>query len=320
MAMLGAGTILDPYQVVTLDDFKSVQTNLSAYYKQMNDIDFTGTVTVSLSSLSGGYDGNGFKIKNFRCTSVSRFLFSTVYGIIKNLEVDETCSWIANIGSAENGSIFASELLGNGIIMNCINRANITVSITGSAGVVCGIASCGSPTAKIIGCKNYGIIKLTSVVGNAAGITGAYSSAEAGAVEGCTNYGNIESAKNAAGIAVMTSVGANIGIINDCANYGDIMGDGSSAGISSQFAKNINRCVNTGDIVGGICAVGIACYNGTTAAAALDIKNSFALNEKIIKKSTGTGDIAAFNRIAYINKDFVFDNCYALETMQLLEV
>ena len=63
----GAGTIDDPYQIMTVDDLKAVgdyTAQSSVCFKLMNDIDLTGVVWNPIGStidnaFEGTFDGNG---------------------------------------------------------------------------------------------------------------------------------------------------------------------------------------------------------------------------------------------------------------------
>ena len=99
----GSGTEKDPYQVTNADELFEVRNDLTAYYKQMNDIDLTewireesptqGWMPIgnSTTPFKGSYDGDGYAIKGLtinRTTMDNVGLFGyTQGGSLRNMLV-----------------------------------------------------------------------------------------------------------------------------------------------------------------------------------------------------------------------------------------
>jgi hypothetical protein len=148
--LLGSGTILDPYQIVTASDLDSIRNNLTANYKQMNDIDLSGYANwvpigyideTSSDSLLGNYDGSNFSIT----------------GLTINRPTTDNVGLFSNIGDYLCVSLYE--------IKN-INIENANLTGLERVGALTGYAN-----AKITNCKSSGVVNGFCEVGGLIGKT-----------------------------------------------------------------------------------------------------------------------------------------------------
>lgn len=156
------------------------------------DIDMSGITLVSAEAFSGIFDGDGHSIKNL--TNAKGPLFKVNKGEIKNIVIDASCSFKPD--SVVFGTIVARN---EGIINDCINKANITREISNNvaemrSNLVAGVVGMSTKAEETIsGCKNYGNISL--VVTDDGGFTtqgvAGVIALTAGSLSGCENYGDV---------------------------------------------------------------------------------------------------------------------------------
>lgn len=167
---------------------------------------------------------------------------------------------------------------GDGSCVKQLTISGTVISESGSAGGICGR---NYTEIYLQGCKNYANILAKEA--SAGGIAG-YGT---GTIDGCINYGNVQSLGsdrpnatyvngNAGGI-----IGGGTGnsIIKNCCNYGDISSNISAGGIRGyQYASNINitNSSNEGSIQGKKFSGGILAEN---VAGGATISNSYNLGD-----------------------------------------
>lgn len=133
----GDGTVGNPYLVGDPADLNAVRNNLSAYYKQVCDIDmseFGNWIPIGNDpGFEGYYNGNGYKIDNLICEQTTNYagLFGYINaGIIENVNLEN-----AKItGGDKVGGICGS--FGGKVIKNC--RVDGSISGYGYVGGICG--------------------------------------------------------------------------------------------------------------------------------------------------------------------------------------
>lgn len=92
------GSVDDPAEISTVEDFNSMANDPTAHYKLMNDIDFAGEeipemfTSSSSKQFTGSFEGNGHTISNFKLKSSSATANVGIFGYtngatIKNLNV-----------------------------------------------------------------------------------------------------------------------------------------------------------------------------------------------------------------------------------------
>lgn len=258
-------------KIRTADDLKKIGHDkdypLNAYYELTGDIDLNCSsdnqwepIMIEVNKhFSGSFDGKGYTIKGLYINNSKRqqSLFGNVTGKIKNLTVEGDII-VANVQSSKTAG-FVSNLGNKGIIENCINRVNITVTGTNSY-YVGGIVGDCLAQASIENCENYGTISGTLAVG---GIVGFFENATDVTISNCINYGNINGTKLIGGIAGNAPSKNSKGEImsekikiSKCYNRGKIEGTASFiGGIIGNTEFDIEDCKNLAEIK-GIAAVG----------------------------------------------------------------
>lgn len=188
-AMLGQGTVAEPYQIRTAKQLENLAAFVNANtlngsgvayracnYVQTAHIDlsayanFTPIGVGIASPFTGIYDGNGFTISNLTVTYDFAGLFSRVNGTIKNVGIE------SGTLTGTNGSVGSIACLIYGTVCCCYNKATL-ISIGAGAstsflGGICGVLYSGG---SITDCVNFGnIIQNSNTAGakNSNGIAG----------------------------------------------------------------------------------------------------------------------------------------------------
>ncbi len=244
----GNGSKSNPFTVQSIAHLKKLVKYPSAYYKQVNDIDFNYTSIPSLFSadqpFSGTYDGAGKAIKNISGTAA---LFDTVgeKGVIKNMKM-VNCSVVADCGA-----LLVKNNYGK------IQKCNVNGTIT---------TNCSYDNDKYSGLivsKNYNIISDCIVSGNTSMNYNEYSdSIYSGGIAGI-NYasGKIISSTSKSSVSATGEyyiraggiVGKNEGVVTNCEANGTIYSKSShwswynaSGGIAGENNGQIMSSYYTG--------------------------------------------------------------------------
>ncbi len=203
------------------------------------DIDMKGITLKSAEGFSGSLDGGGFAIKNLTATGP---LFKVNKGRISDVTIDASCSF------EPDSNVFGAIAARNeGVIEDCINKANVSRTIQGStreSNLLAGVVGMSANTEQPVkGCKNYGNISLL--------------------VE---NNGSFTS-QGIAGVVAYT-----IGAVTDCENYGDVSLSGGYHSGRACPARDPNDLDNieagefynkkVGSSVGGVVAYALAGLSG----------------------------------------------------------
>lgn len=265
--LVGRGTKGNPYKLYDAADFKSMADSCTAtnngtgeYFQLMNAVDFTdvtytpiaytgqNTAAKATVKFNGVLDGNDQMIFNLVYndpSAVSAGLIGTLdtEGVVKNLTIDETCSFT---GSQYIGAIAGMTL---GRIEGCTNEAAITATGTSAAGIA-GNVQAG---ATIYNCNNMGNVQAATY---AAGISG--MAVGAATFDYLVNYGTIKvvGSKTAAGKAGAAAqaggvLGTAYGTVSNCVNYGEVINNGFDATL---YPDAINELTSDGKNAGGIAA------------------------------------------------------------------
>lgn len=172
--------------------FASNHGNASA--KLMADISLGG-YSVTISSYTGTFDGNGHYITDF---FGSKSLFQQPFSgaVIKNLGVSGTIKGDTGCYNPQGGIVSRMYSSNYDIrIENCVSRVNVTGE--GSVGGIVGMAESGSGVSmpRIINCYNTGTVTNTDGKGYPGGIGGIYESNPIQYVENCYNIGDVAGSK-----------------------------------------------------------------------------------------------------------------------------
>ena len=137
----GSGTLNDPYQITTTEDFDNIKfkvggNNNAYYYKLMNDLDFEHSCPAKFTSGSvfyGIFDGNGHTVSNIaydgEAKSIS--LFGNVQSVAKiyNLSVANVSVTInVDNNNAKNMAYGTIAFKNSGLISNC-DVTNVTITV-----------------------------------------------------------------------------------------------------------------------------------------------------------------------------------------------
>ncbi len=121
----GAGTSGDPYQITTCLQLQAITESLSSSYKQMNDIDCTGTSFFSIgngSDFTGTFDGQNYSINNITISSngSAGFFSNTLNANIRNVRLISgsvsstgTNPYIGSLIGGNNGGTVVSHVFSN---------------------------------------------------------------------------------------------------------------------------------------------------------------------------------------------------------------
>ena len=172
--------------------FASNHGNASA--KLMADISLGG-YSVTISSYTGTFDGNGHYITDF---FGSKSLFQQPFSgaVIKNLGVSGTIKGDTGWHNPQGGIV--SRLYGSNYdirIENCVSRVNVTGE--GPVGGIVGMAESGSfdSMPRIKNCYNTGTVTSTNGIGYPGGIGGIYEGNPIQYVENSYNIGDVAGSK-----------------------------------------------------------------------------------------------------------------------------
>lgn len=242
--MSGSGTSGDPYLVTSASELNDVRNDLTAYYKQMNDITLSGewipigTGNTTVTAFTGTYDGNGHKITGLTITGysvVGAGLFGYNRGIIKNLGVSGTVSTTNGISGILAGANYY------GTIQNCYTEGSISSSNNNVGGFV---GACMYSTTGITQCYSTATVTATGTGSmNVGGFVGTTNSTSGQTISECYCTGNVSNSNNNSG---------------NKANTGGFVG-GSSLNISNCYATGSVTCSSGGERFGGFC--GFASYS-----------------------------------------------------------
>jgi len=289
---LNTNTVPDGYNAIyTIEDLYCISFDLDKNYILMNDLDlstatanggdwdFDGRGWDPIGSnciyadeaFSGIFDGNGHTISGININfsslpsgsgnEICVGLFSNVTGTVKNLNV------LGNIETRPyyDKTIYVGGITGKlgGIIYNCSNKTNITISTyyadafrcSTYAGGICGTV--GSST-KIMRCNNNGNIicsygMSSSNVKYASGIANIYNATNV-EIDNCYNSGSISSngGNNAAAGIAYNASWYSTSKISNCYNIANISANGvKSCAISNITVVNCYFLNSTGTEISG---------------------------------------------------------------------
>jgi hypothetical protein len=212
-------TIYIPTVIRTVQDWYSINDNISGYYVLANDLDLAGEVYEPIVRFGGIIDGAGHSIRNLTVTELNKNncfgLIQENYGMILNLSVKQFSMRVeSSDGTAYIGVVAAKNY---GYIIGCTvfstdEKVMFAQFSDSYAGAICGL--------------NAGTIRLTvsqliiESFGHAGGIAG--MNTEEGSIISCMNTQQIVVLKYDSEKAVLGLVGFNDGSVTDSYNYGKV--------------------------------------------------------------------------------------------------
>lgn len=264
----GEGTVADPYQVSTTEEFERIRYHRDAFFVQTKNLDFTSVQNFSpigstTFPFTGNYDGGKYAIFNLKINLSGKEnvgLFSFVTGKVRDIKLQDciiiggnNVGGIAGINRGEIlGCVVDSKVQGqnnvggiaglnesDGVIRECGNFGNITCDSKQTFGSFFGGIT-GSNRSEIVNCFNHGEIACAS-----SGNTAVYTGGIAGINDGIKFNAIIQTSYN-------------IGIVGGTAN-GQIVGDNLKGnienckwlegGLHSSYAFNSGSESNTVSVV-----------------------------------------------------------------------
>lgn len=244
----GTGTAEDPYQIATAEDLAAMSfRGASAYYLQTADIDLSGTDDWKQITLSGTYDGGGYRILNF--TSSTGGIFGTNSGTIRNVTMEGakvSGNGLSNVGGLVNTN--------KGTVENCVFSGSVN-GYCGSAGDMNLGGIAGSSNSKLSNCivKAGSTITMTAPDDADALYVGGIIGEASGAITNCLNEGTVINNADGPDAKCGGIVGYGYSV-SACGNTGDVIGAGKDMGGIigySRSGKVVENCYNRGDIGGG---------------------------------------------------------------------
>ena len=301
------------YQNSERTDFGDINGDTDDGNTLMNEMTTgTGFSPIGTSNIfSGNFNGKNNKISNIYIQSTG---YAGLFGVVSGNVVIENIEISGEIKSTGHTGGIVGELRENdGMISNCINRANIEGS-----NEVGGIIGYNISNNSIISeCKNYGNITIKKSWWAYPGIGGILgtSTNKNGKIEDCKNYGKV-------GIDDSTIyTGGIVGTINDsmqisgCNNYGEVISNSNTGGIAGLYRSGTNVILynnsNFGKIegsgAGGV--IGSCNFAGYTVTGTGYIENCYNIGE--VQATGGVGGIVgSIGGYAYEDLKVYLDNCY----------
>lgn len=252
----GDGTVENPYQIATAEQFAKMAKDMlegdtdftDTYFELTDDINLKGNdwYPIGFNSMSSGeksfngkVDGNGFSIKGLEIQPIDDHSSAGLFGStgvgfeLRNLTIES---------GTVTGNMITGAFVGfnRGLIENCTNKATIACTqyycggIAGSNSKV----TDDNLAAIIRRCNNYGTVTAGNGGVNgiaAAGIVASTSSI----IEECANWGEIKAPTSSAGGITAVMEG---GVIRHCFNRGYIISTEQVAGISASVLGRSGNC------------------------------------------------------------------------------
>ncbi len=243
-AIVGDGTVDNPFQISTGSDLLAVNEDLSASYVIINDIDLLEYLTEnpnlkigtsSSAPFSGKFNGRGHTISNYSFDKVEDC--GALFGHTSSTAVIEGVK-IIDVDISTGTGRYAAALVGN-------NYG--TIDMCESSGTVSGGNFCAGLAA-----RNYGTITRSrsnvSVTSQSrGGIITAYNGSGAFISQSCAQ-GSVTSYDRVGGL-----VGENVGSIANCYSSVTVTGTEKTGGFAGTSATGaITNCYSTGFVTGSL--------------------------------------------------------------------
>lgn len=234
----GEGTEENPFLVKTeadltkLAEFVNAGETLAGYYiKLENDIALNGAFTQIGSrtkAFSGVFDGNGKTISNMTLEGNDYLgMFAILKGAtVKNLTIEGTV-----VGTRGVNGLLAGQLQGGTLVENVTVKGSVSGGGSDVGGIAGDTVKNGEGNVVVKNCVNYAEITVTmakpGAVGAAGGIIGATAAGLESLVINCSNHGKVSTTSTFGGgiIGLLRVVSGNTNYkVSGCYNYGDISG------------------------------------------------------------------------------------------------
>lgn len=318
----GSGTLNDPFLVDDAEQFNKMYRSVVSHYKQTNDIDLSEVDYMPIAFSGGGYDGNGYKIKNVNINKPNESnigLFTRMYeGYLKNITL-------------ENVNIVGKNYVG-GLVAQMINPGSDSIT-----------------NCHVINGSIKGELSVGGLVGEIT-TNVSYCSANV-SVEGVQQVGGLI---GTAGGSKITKCFSTSNVYGDDHTAGGFIGymSSTSGAISAMYTSSVIDCYSTGDVTlnttgikgqdgGGF--VGSLyfllensplmfenCYTTSSvkfrrgagfgdSSTYVTYKNCFALNSVLTQFDEVSGfPVYDFVSQTASSKSEAFENCYVVDDMQFV--
>ena len=228
----GDGSLANPFQISNITNLQNINSNLSAHYILINDIDASSTVDWNegdgfepIGPFKGTIDGNGHSIINLninreRDSDIGLFSKITSAGKIINISLEN----IYINGRYDVGGLV---VINYGVIFNC--------SVEGKV-------NCDSTSGGLLG-ENYGEVTNCHFIGDVVGENreiGGLVGNNDGQISNCYSKGNVNGAWMIGGL-----VGGNGGFISDCYSATNVSGFEQVGGLIGNYYRQGERCKNS---------------------------------------------------------------------------
>lgn len=237
----GEGTVDNPYLIATPGDFQQISTAMSAHYRIVDDIDFSGYVLSTVKgSFTGTIDGNGKTLSNITMNNVKGMIEDLSDGsVVKNLNLYNVK---INSDDLSIAGTLASSALGAKIDNVHVYALDVCAS-EGSEPDFGGVVGRATNGSLITNCSVNGVINLPgSKIGGIVAFTRTGSSVLASSFVGTINGG-------AEVGGIVGSADAPADVIADCHVDAAITALNTIGGIAGVSARaNITRCYVEGSI------------------------------------------------------------------------
>jgi uncharacterized repeat protein (TIGR02543 family) len=280
----GDGTEGNPYLVESPEDLYLVRNDLTAYYKQIADIDLSGytnwePIGDNTTPFTGSYDGDGYTIDNMTIDRATTH-YVGLFGVISSASLSNVGITNADVvGGQYAGAMVGRNL--NGTIVNSYTTGEVEGIPAASSGGVGGLVG-ENNGGTISYC--YSTVNVTIVANgtNAGGLVGR----NYGDISKCYAAGDVNYAEHNAGGLVGWNGGAAPSTITDCYATGNVTGETSGGlvaftgnGSTIENSYSVGMVTGSSVYVGGL--VGYR-YSGTTT-------NSYWDTETSMLETSGSG-------------------------------
>ena len=236
-ALIGHGTIDEPYLLYTAEELYTVRNDPCACYTLAQEIILPENIWIDaiIPVFSGTFDGNNLTIRSLTSNgyeNIGLFGIIETNGTVKNLIIEDV-----NITGSDN--VGAITGYNKGMINNCI-ATGVVIGINNYIGGIAGyndgfIIDCGS---------NVNVAGGTCVGGIAGYSSGEYSYTEY-SIERCYSKGTVAGRSYIGGL-----VGINDSTIFNCYSTGAVTGENKIGGLIGDNDQFVFNCYSTGFVSG----------------------------------------------------------------------
>ncbi|MHC4573541.1 MAG: GLUG motif-containing protein [Planctomycetota bacterium] len=279
----GSGTEGDPYLIEDADDMQAIGTDWSywgAHFKLINDINLAGFTGNQFNIIGTGwdhpftgvFDGNGYKIYNFRYGPIASDDHVGIFGMVGN--VNGAGGEIKNLGLIDPNIdvlTFTTGGLAGRLVQGVMSRCYVEGGSVSGDGFVGGlVGSSGYVNAEITNCYANASVSGDWPVG---GLLGSND----GTVSDCYATGNVVGNSRIGGL-----VGGNeeYGPVSNCYATGTVQGADETGGLAGRnWGGTISNCYATGNVSGDSDTGGLVGQNSGANGHTATISNSYAVGD-----------------------------------------